>query len=125
MNDLFERAAALKSYRALLAGLKSIAGLIDDTSLTEPERELHALLSKQAVAKAVDPAKKLKEFGERLRQRRKELGWRKSELAYRSRVSASAIREYERGENYPRGAILTALTATLGVSEDWLLEGEE
>ena len=32
---------------------------------------------------------------------------------------------YERGENYPRGAILTALTATLGVSEDWLLEGEE
>ncbi len=59
-------------------------------------------------------------FGERLRQRREELGMTRPELAERLGVSRSAIGNYETGVSAPREEVLLRLFDALGVDANYL-----
>ncbi len=59
-------------------------------------------------------------FGERLRQRREELGMTRPELAQRLGVSRSAIGNYETGVSAPREEVLLRLFDALSVDANYL-----
>ncbi|MDR2354423.1 MAG: helix-turn-helix domain-containing protein [Deltaproteobacteria bacterium] len=60
-------------------------------------------------------------FGERLAQRRKELGFEQSDLAKASGVSRASISHYEKGLYEPKLGVLVLLSRKLSCSTDWLL----
>ena len=59
-------------------------------------------------------------FGQRLRERREELGMSRAELASRLGVSVSAIGNYETGQNAVREDVLMRLFHVLDVSPNFL-----
>ena len=61
-------------------------------------------------------------FGQRLRERREELGMSRSELASRLGVSVSAIGNYETGQNAVREDVLMRLFHVLDVSPNFLYQ---
>jgi transcriptional regulator with XRE-family HTH domain len=60
-------------------------------------------------------------FGERLAQRRRELGLEQSDLAKASGVSRGSISHYEKGLYEPKLEVLVLLARKLSCSADWLL----
>ena len=63
-------------------------------------------------------------IGERVRQRRKEIGWTQKELAQRAGTSYKYIGHVETGVKFPSLEMLILLARELDVSLDWLI-GEE
>jgi len=63
------------------------------------------------------------EVGERIRQRRGQVGLRQRDLADALQLSAQAVSKWERGENAPDIGLLPDLARLLGISTDWLLAG--
>lgn len=63
-------------------------------------------------------------FSSRLAQARTKKGLTKKELAAKSGLPASSLSYYEDGR-LPGGYELFALSKALGVSVDWLLDGEQ
>jgi transcriptional regulator with XRE-family HTH domain len=61
-------------------------------------------------------------LGQRIRQRREELGLRQQDLATALHASPQSISKWERGENDPDIVHLPTLAKLLQVSIDWLLE---
>jgi len=66
----------------------------------------------------MNPSKKL--FGERLAQRRKQLGLSQRELAKRIGIRGPSLAEYETDETWPSVPTLIALAQALDCSLDWL-----
>jgi class 3 adenylate cyclase len=64
---------------------------------------------------------RLRDLGQRIRARRERLGLKQHDLARALQVSPQAVSKWERGDNGPDLAILSALARLLGVSADWLL----
>ena len=60
-------------------------------------------------------------FGERLRQRRKAMGFRQSDVAKSIRVTEQAVSKWEQGDSLPDLENFTLLTRLLGMSADELL----
>jgi transcriptional regulator with XRE-family HTH domain len=65
------------------------------------------------------PRKKL--FGERLAQRRKQLGLSQRELAKRVGIRGPSLAEYETDDTWPSVPTLIALAEALDTSVDYLL----
>jgi adenylate cyclase len=63
------------------------------------------------------------EVGERIRQRRAQVGLRQRDVAEALQLSAQAVSKWERGENAPDIGVLPDLARLLGISTDWLLAG--
>ncbi|HEU5317283.1 MAG TPA: adenylate/guanylate cyclase domain-containing protein [Chloroflexota bacterium] len=63
------------------------------------------------------------EVGERIRQRREQVGLRQRDIADALQLSAQAVSKWERGENAPDIGLLPDLARLLGISTDWLLAG--
>lgn len=63
------------------------------------------------------------EVGERIRQRREQVGLRQRDLAEALQLSAQAVSKWERGQNAPDIGVLPDLARLLGISTDWLLAG--
>ena len=63
------------------------------------------------------------EVGERIRQRREQVGLRQRDIADALQLSAQAVSKWERGENAPDIGLLPELARLLGISTDWLLAG--
>lgn len=63
-------------------------------------------------------------FGERLKFVRSVTGLSQAGLAKQAGSSRSMISSYEAGLRLPRGATLLRLAKALGVSAQWLMEGE-
>ncbi len=59
-------------------------------------------------------------IGEIIRERREALGLAETALAVRVGVTDETIHSWETGQTKPHGRYISALCATLGVSEDWL-----
>lgn len=64
-------------------------------------------------------------IGERVYKIRKEIGLTLDELGERVGVSGAALSNIENGKRMPSRPLASALAQTLGVREEWLLEGEE
>lgn len=60
-------------------------------------------------------------IGERIKQRREELGLSQSGLARRTRLTPAAIWQYEHGDRSPSSEALAELARALKVSADYLL----
>ena len=63
-------------------------------------------------------------LGDRLRQRRQEMGLTRPQLAAKICVTPSAIANYENGDNIPNAEVVTRISDIFGVSLDWLLKGQ-
>lgn len=63
------------------------------------------------------------EVGERIRQRRGQVGLRQRDVADALQLSAQAVSKWERGENALDIGLLPDLARLLGISTDWLLAG--
>ena len=64
-------------------------------------------------------------FGERLQQARTKCGINKSELARRCGVSIPIIQKYEAGQASPAYYIFYRMANVLGVSPEWLADGDK
>jgi transcriptional regulator with XRE-family HTH domain len=64
-------------------------------------------------------------LADRLKNRRRVLGWRQVTLARRAGVSKTYLCELEAGATGVGADILQKLAHTLGVSLDWLMTGED
>lgn len=62
-------------------------------------------------------------FGERLRERRLQLGWTQQELAKRMNIGAMEVSNYERGVSKPKNERSAMMAQVLGVSTAWLVFG--
>lgn len=62
---------------------------------------------------------------ERIKKKRKLLGYTQAELATLVGVKPQAVSGWERAVNLPKGEQLHALSEALGVTNKWLLYGEE
>ncbi|EJG1885571.1 helix-turn-helix domain-containing protein [Vibrio parahaemolyticus] len=62
---------------------------------------------------------------ERIKKKRKLLGYTQAELAVLVNVKPQAVSGWERSINLPKGEQLHALSEALGVTNRWLLYGEE
>lgn len=62
-------------------------------------------------------------FGERLRERRRELGWTQQELAKRMDIGPMEVSNYERGVSKPKNERSALMAQVLGVSTAWLVFG--
>lgn len=63
------------------------------------------------------------EVGNRIRQRREQVGLRQRDIADALQLSAQAVSKWERGENAPDIGVLPDLARLLGITTDWLLAG--
>lgn len=66
-----------------------------------------------------------KNFGDRIRYKRKELNLTQAQLGSLLNVKEISIRQYENGRNIPRGARLYDLADVLKTSLNYLLVGKE
>ncbi|MFB5172512.1 helix-turn-helix domain-containing protein [Erwinia amylovora] len=64
-------------------------------------------------------------FGERIRARRKDLGFTQKSLAKALQLSDVSISQWERDESEPTGKNLHALSKALRCSPTWILFGDE
>ena len=64
-------------------------------------------------------------IGERIRRRRKEIGWTQKELAQRTGTSYKYIGHVETGIKFPSLEMLILLARELEVSLDWLIGEDE
>ena len=64
-------------------------------------------------------------FGQRVRERRKELGMSQGELAKKLGVSLSAVSNYENGQNAMREEVLIKLFRALDIDPNYLYHKEE
>lgn len=64
-------------------------------------------------------------IGERIKQKRKELGLTQAELGAKLNVSDRAVSKWEQGEGDPSLSIITDIAKVLDLSLDYLLLGEE
>lgn len=64
-------------------------------------------------------------FAERLRQLRSQKGYSQTELANSVGMHYTHISRYERGESRPSSKALKSLADALGVSTDYLYDGDE
>lgn len=62
--------------------------------------------------------------GERIRQRRQELGWTQDQLAQKAGISKSFLSELENGKRSVSANNLLDIARALGVSIDFLMTGE-
>jgi transcriptional regulator with XRE-family HTH domain len=60
-------------------------------------------------------------FGDRIRLKRKELGWTLAIAARRTALSKSFLSDLETGRKRPSADTLRSLAAAFGVSMDWLM----
>lgn len=60
-------------------------------------------------------------LGERLKMRRKQLGYSQHELAEKSGILQNQISRYEADTNMPTSEALVKLAKALNVTSDWLL----
>lgn len=60
-------------------------------------------------------------FGERLIERRHELGLTRRDVARKADISETNLRNYEKGYAQPTAYPIYALANVLGVTTDWLL----
>jgi transcriptional regulator with XRE-family HTH domain len=63
-------------------------------------------------------------LGQRIRQRRRELGLSTAELARRAGVTRDTLADWERDQTAPRSNRLLTLAGVLEASIIWLLEGQ-
>ena len=63
------------------------------------------------------------QVGNRIRQRREQVGLRQRDIADALQLSAQAVSKWERGENAPDIGLLPDLARLLGITTDWLLAG--
>lgn len=63
--------------------------------------------------------------GERIKERRAELGWTQDQLAQRAGISKSFLSELENGKRSVSADNLLDLARVLGVSLDYLMTGQE
>lgn len=63
-------------------------------------------------------------IGDRLRHALDLMGVRINEAAEKAGIPYRSMQNYLRGEREPGAEALTAITARLGISSDWLLTGE-
>ena len=63
------------------------------------------------------------QVGNRIRQRREQVGLRQRDIADALQLSAQAVSKWERGENAPDIGVLPELARLLGITTDWLLAG--
>jgi transcriptional regulator with XRE-family HTH domain len=66
-----------------------------------------------------------KTFGQRLKERRKELGLTQKDIGKRAGVTHAAISQWEKEDSSPTGANLFALSKALKCDPVWLIEGKE
>ncbi len=64
-------------------------------------------------------------IGERIKNRRKELGLTQAELGERLQVTDRAVSKWEQNEGNPDMSIIASLADVLGVSLDYLIMGKE
>jgi y4mF family transcriptional regulator len=64
-------------------------------------------------------------IGERIKERRNELGWTQEQLAQKAGISKSFLSELENGKRSVSADNLLDLARTLGVSLDYLMTGRE
>lgn len=62
-----------------------------------------------------------KTIGERIKEKREEMGLNQKELAKQLNITPSAVNQYEKGEKTPSTEKLVKLAKILGVSSDYLL----
>jgi len=67
----------------------------------------------------------IKGFGERLKEKRKEVRLTQSDLGDILSLKQTSISEFEAGRAYPSFHALTGLAAALNCSLDWLCRGSE
>ena len=64
-------------------------------------------------------------IGDRIKQKRKELGMTQAELGEKLNITDRAVSKWEQGEGDPNLSIIPDITKVLGVSLDYLLLGKE
>ena len=64
-------------------------------------------------------------IGERIRRRRKEIGWTQKDLALRTGTSYKYIGHVETGVKFPSLEMLILIARELDVSLDWLIGEDE
>lgn len=62
---------------------------------------------------------------ERIQQKLDEKGLKQADLARATGRSTAAVTKWMRGENIPKSEALKAIASCLGVSDEWLLTGED
>ena len=67
----------------------------------------------------------MENIGKRIKQKRKELGYKQTEISEKTGLSQGAISEIEKGKYIPNGLILLTLSDLFCCSVDWLLKGNE
>jgi transcriptional regulator with XRE-family HTH domain len=60
-------------------------------------------------------------IGNRIKQRRQQLGLSQNDLADMLKITQNQIWRYEQGKNSPTGEVIIALAQALETSTDWLL----
>ena len=63
-------------------------------------------------------------ISKRIKQLRKAKGWTQPELAKHAKVTDGAVKMWETGKRFPRGANLRNLASALGVSESDILDDQ-
>ena len=64
------------------------------------------------------------DLSERLIKARSERGWSQQDLANSSGIAPAQISRYEVGSNRPRSVVVMRLAKALGVSYEWLQDGD-
>jgi len=77
------------------------------------------------VTRKITEVEKDPEFAERLRALRKKSGYSQKEFAEHVGLHQVQYGRYERGDSKPYAETLTKIADALGVSTDYLLEGQE
>jgi transcriptional regulator with XRE-family HTH domain len=62
-------------------------------------------------------------IGERIREKRKEMGWTQEQLAEKVGVTYQAVSKWETDTSYPDIALMGNIARMLGTSMDWLATG--
>jgi len=75
------------------------------------------------VASDADRLAHQKALGERLREQRELRGWSQADLAHRTSLTATAIREIEQGRRAPMTWTVWLLSRALGCPSGWLAFG--
>lgn len=90
-----------------------------------------ARISRPIVEKITTPVKEKevtqadREFGERIRSRREELGMAREAVAEALGVTASAVQQWENGYVSPRADRISPLSKLLGIQYDYMFEGDD
>ena len=67
----------------------------------------------------------MESIGKRIKERRKNLGLKQSDISEKTSLSQSSVSDIEKGKYIPNGAILLEISNLLNCSVDWLLTGKE